>query len=68
MNRDTKIKVFNASVKSVLLYGCETFLVTNELRRKILTFISKCLRDILRIALAVMWPNRYKYGDKKMKI
>jgi hypothetical protein len=29
MNRGTKIKVFNACVKSVLLYDCETWLVTN---------------------------------------
>jgi hypothetical protein len=44
MNRETKMKVFNACVKSVLLYGCETWLVTNELRRKIQTFIYRCLR------------------------
>jgi hypothetical protein len=28
---DTKIKIFNACVKSVLLYGCETWLVTSEI-------------------------------------
>jgi hypothetical protein len=35
MDRDTKIKVFNARVKYVLLYGGETWLVTNELRKTI---------------------------------
>jgi hypothetical protein len=74
MNRDTKIKVFNACVKSVLLYGCETWLVTNELRRKILTFIDRCLRYMLRIwwprtiSNRELWPNRYKYGDKETRI
>jgi hypothetical protein len=40
-------------VKSVLLYGCETWLVTSEIRRKIQTFVNRCLRYILRI----WWPN-----------
>jgi hypothetical protein len=40
-------------VKSVLLYGCETWLVTSEIRRKIQTFANRCLRYILRI----WWPN-----------
>jgi len=40
-------------VKSVLLYGCETWLVTNEIQRKIQTFVNRCLRYILRI----WWPN-----------
>jgi len=33
IRRDTKFKIFNACVKSVLLYGCETWLVTSEIRR-----------------------------------
>ena len=49
-NIDTKIRIFNACVKSVLLYGCETWLVTKEIRRKIENL---CLRYILRI----WWPN-----------
>jgi hypothetical protein len=31
------------------LYGCETWLVTGEIRRKIQTFVNRCLRYILRI-------------------
>jgi len=30
LRKDTKIRIFNARVKSVLLYGCETWLVTKE--------------------------------------
>ena len=48
-----KIKIFNACVKSVLLYGCETWLVTSEIRRKIQVFVKRRLRYILRI----WWPN-----------
>ena len=40
-------------MKSVLLYGCETWLVTKEIQRKIQTSVSRCLRYILRI----WWPN-----------
>ena len=40
-------------MKSVLLYGCETWLVTNEIQRKIQTFVNRRLRYILRI----WWPN-----------
>ena len=53
LRKDTKIRIFNACVKSVLLYGCETWLVTNEIQRKIQTFVNRCLRYILRI----WWPN-----------
>jgi hypothetical protein len=53
MNRDTKIKVFNVCVKSVLLYGCEAWLIANKLITKIQTFINRCLRYILRI----WWPR-----------
>jgi len=53
LRKDTKIKIFYGCVKSVLLYGCETWLVINEIQRKIQTFVNRCLRFILRIR----WPN-----------
>jgi hypothetical protein len=53
LRKDTNIRIFNACVKSVLLYGCETWLVTKEIQRKIQTFVNRCLRYILRI----WWPN-----------
>ena len=40
-------------MKSVLLYGCETWLVTKAIQCKIQTFVNRCLRYILRI----WWPN-----------
>jgi hypothetical protein len=46
-------------VKSVLLYGCETWLVTSEIQCKIQTFVNRCLRYILRI----WWPNTISNKD-----
>jgi hypothetical protein len=53
LRKDTKIRIFNTCVKSVLLYASETWLVTKEIRRKIQTYVNRCLRYILRI----WWPN-----------
>ena len=53
LRKETKIKIFNACMKSALLYGCETWLVTSETRRKIQTFVNRCLIYILRI----WWPK-----------
>jgi len=51
--KGTKIRIFNACVKSVLLYGCETWLVTKDIQRKLQTFVNRYLRYILRI----WWPK-----------
>jgi hypothetical protein len=53
IQKDTQIRILNACVKSVLLYGCETWLVTSEIRCNIQTFVNRILRYILRI----WWPN-----------
>ena len=49
----TKIRLFNFNVKSVLLYGCETWLTSESLLNKLQVFINRCLRKILR----VWWPD-----------
>jgi hypothetical protein len=53
INKDTKIKLFNVYVKSVLLYGCQTWLVTCEIQRKLQSFVNGCLRYIMKIR----WPR-----------
>ena len=53
LRKDTQIRILNACVKSVLLYECETWHVTNKIQRKIQTFLNRCLRYISRI----WWPN-----------
>ena len=49
----TKLKFFNSNVKSVLLYGAETWLMTEKLRSRLQTFVNKCLRKVLQI----FWPD-----------
>jgi len=45
----TKIRIFNSNVKSVLLYGSETWRLTKTLLSKVQTFANKRLRQILGI-------------------
>jgi hypothetical protein len=37
-------RIFNTNVKSILLYACETWKTTNQITRRLQTFINKCLR------------------------
>ena len=41
--------IFNTNLKSVLLYACETWKTTNQIRRRLQIFVSKCLRWIMNI-------------------
>ncbi|KAK7112380.1 hypothetical protein V1264_011846 [Littorina saxatilis] len=45
----TKLRIFNSNVKSVLLYGSETWRMTKVTQQKIQTFINTCLRRIFKI-------------------
>ena len=45
----TRLRIFNSNVKSVLLYGCETWRTTQTMQRKIQTFFNTCLRCIYKI-------------------
>ena len=55
----TKLRIFSACVKSVLLYGAETWRTTKELIHKLQTFVNKCLRRIL----GIWWPNKISNKD-----
>lgn len=50
----TKVRIFNSNVKSVLLYGSETWRMTKKTLQKIQTFINICLRCIFKIR----WPDK----------
>jgi hypothetical protein len=62
IHKSTKIKLFNSCVKSVLLYRCDTWLVSTDIQIKFQSFISRCLRYICRI----WWP-RVVYNEKLWK-
>ncbi|VDP75376.1 unnamed protein product [Schistosoma mattheei] len=50
---NTKVRIFNTNVTTVLLYGAETWRTTKAIIQKIKVFINSCLRKILRIR----WPD-----------
>ncbi|VDP37266.1 unnamed protein product [Schistosoma margrebowiei] len=50
---NTKIRIFNTNLKTVLLYGAETWRTTKAIIQKIQVFINSCLRKILQIR----WPD-----------
>ena len=49
----TKLRLFNSNVKSVLLYGSETWRETKQNVNRLQSFINRCLRHILNIR----WPE-----------
>ena len=55
----TKLRIFNSSVKSVLVYGCETWLTTQTMQQKIQTFFNTCLRRIYNI----QWQEKIRNED-----
>ena len=50
---ETKLRLYNSNVLSVLLYGSGCWKLTAKLAHKLETFQNKCLRKIL----GVFWPN-----------
>ncbi|VDO58263.1 unnamed protein product [Schistosoma margrebowiei] len=53
LSTNTKVRIFNTNVKTVLLYGAETWRTTKAIIQKIQVFINSCLRKILQIR----WPD-----------
>lgn len=53
-SKKTKVKVYRACVLSILLYGSETWRMTEGDLQKLSSFHNKCLRRIAR----VFWPNK----------
>ena len=50
----TKVKLYNSLVLSVLTYGSETWKTTEHDKKKLDTFQNRCLRQMLRIR----WPEK----------
>ncbi|VDO90657.1 unnamed protein product [Schistosoma curassoni] len=53
LSTNTKVTIFNTNVKTVLLYGAETWRTSKAIIQKIQVFINSCLRKILR----TRWPD-----------
>ena len=56
---NTKLRLFGSNVKSILLYGSETWRVTKAISSKVQSFINRCLRRILRL----QWFDRVSNAD-----
>ena len=50
---NTKLRIFNSNIKSVLLYGSETWRLTKALLSKVQSFLNKRLWQII----GIFWPN-----------
>ncbi|VDO55444.1 unnamed protein product [Schistosoma margrebowiei] len=53
LSTNTKVRISNTNVKTVLLYGAKTWRTTKATIQKIQVFINSCLRKILQIR----WPD-----------
>ena len=56
---NTKLRIFNSSVKSLLLYGAETWCAIKTTAKQVQSFISRCLHRIIQI----WWPNHIRNQD-----
>jgi hypothetical protein len=54
ISKGVKIRIFSTNVKSLLLYACETWKTTNQITRRLQTFINKCLRQVM----SIKWTNK----------
>jgi hypothetical protein len=59
ISQKTKLRIFETNVKSVLLYGSETWKQTKKNEYDLQVFINKCLRQILQIR----WPNKISNSE-----
>jgi len=59
IGRAAKIKIFNSSVKAVLLHASESWTVTQRTSDGLQVFINKCLRKIIN----VHWPDRISNNE-----
>ena len=55
----TKGRVYNAVVRAVLLYGCETWAIRSEDVRRLSVFDNRCMRSIAR----VWWQHHVSNAD-----
>jgi len=64
ISKEVKIRIFNTNVKSVLLYACETWKITNQIIRRLQIFVNKCLRQIMNIK----WTNKIMNKEHQKSI
>jgi hypothetical protein len=63
----TKLRIFNSNVKSVLLYTCESWLVSKQVTNVLQTFVNRCLRRILKIYWPAVISNQQLWQTTKQE-
>ena len=61
VRNELKLNIFNASVISVFLYGCETWIVSSKMTSEINSFATSCYRIMLGIKRIQKVPNAHIY-------
>ena len=59
IGKTTKIRLYNTNVKSVSLYGAETWRMNNTTLKRIQTFVNQCLRKIV----GIQWMDKVRNTD-----
>ena len=60
---EMKVKFFNTTCVTVLLYGCESWVISNDMEGKINSFATSCYRIMLNIKRIDHIPNAQLYVD-----
>ncbi|XP_055997864.1 uncharacterized protein LOC125647136 [Ostrea edulis] len=64
ISMNTKLKIYNSNVKSVLLYGAECWrIIQTDMGKKLSSFHNTCLRKICKI----YWPKKISNKDLYLK-
>ena len=66
LNTRTKLRIFKTNVKTVLLYGSETWKLTTSSLQKLQSFINRCLRQILGLRWFDMVSNKDLWEKTRM--
>jgi hypothetical protein len=65
VTNEAKVAVYNSLVLSILLFGCESSLLTERLRNQLRTFHRRCVHDMYRLNMYVARaavPHRHGAG------
>ena len=65
--KGVKIQIFSTNVNSVLLYACEIWKTTDQIRKILQIFINKCLRRIMNLKLTDNITNEELWRITKQK-
>ena len=63
----TKIRFFNTNVKSVLLYGCETWKITERISNSLQVLVNRCLERNLNVQWLDKISNEALWQRTKQK-